>query len=601
MVPDARGRVIGVERKALSYSDEDILRQLDLGEDSHWEFKRIESAGTCPSRPRRDDLADEIAAFANARGGVLLCGVADDGEVQDLSREQLVALDSLLVNLSSDALTPPVHIHTEHRQLPDGKRLLLVDVPRSESQHDSPGGSYVRVGGAKRRMTGDERLRLAQRRGQARALAFDERTVSTTGLNTLEESLWKPLLSAEGAMSPESALAKLALLGDDESGTTRATVAGVLVCTPHPEQWFPNACITATCYRGRDRASGQVDAQEIVGPVNRQIADAMGFAVRNMRASARKDPARTELPQYSDRALFEALVNAVAHRDYAIRASRIRLSMFEDRVEIQSPGALPNSLTLASIGTRQATRNEALTSLFGRMPVGGVRGSEDRLYFMERRGDGVPIIRRETLAICGRLPEYQLIDDAEVLLTIPAAVQEESPANVVVTVRSAGNLLAGADILALFPNRTWKLAQTGEGGEAILDLHTTHLPITVFVSALGYAAHLERDWIPSRRALTADLRILPGGGSVIFPEAAGYIPGLKGRLNPIRDAHDRTYLYASNIAINDGAPQPVHFAPGEVLRMSDADGFDVLARIVDVVGRSALVEYRPDDQSGLPW
>ena len=150
MVPDARGRVTGVERKALSHSDEDILRQLDLGEDSHWEFKRIENAGTRPSRPRRDDLADEIAAFANARGGVLLCGGADDGEVQDLSREQLVALDSLLVNLSSDALAPPVHIHTEHtehRQLPDGKRLLLVDVPRSESPHDNPGGSYVRVGG----------------------------------------------------------------------------------------------------------------------------------------------------------------------------------------------------------------------------------------------------------------------------------------------------------------------------------------------------------------------------------------------------------------------------------------------------------------------
>ena len=88
-----------------------------------------------------------------------------------------------------------------------------------------------------------------------------------------------------------------------------------------------------------------------------------------------------------------------------------------------------------------------------------------------------------------------------------------------------------------------------------------------------------------------DLVALPKGGSVIFAEATGTLPGLKGRLNPIRDPHDRTYLYASNIAIDEGKQQPVHFIPGEELKLTDVEGVTLRVRIVDIVGRSALVEY----------
>ena len=213
-------------------------------------------------------------------------------------------------------------------------------------------------------------MRLARRRGQARFHSYDEQTVPGTGFETLDESLWRPLLSAEGVAEPQSALVKLALLANDDAGILRATVAGVLLCTRSPEQWLPNAGITATRYRGDDRASSQIDAQEIAGPLNRQIGDAVAFAVRNMRVAARKEPARVNLPQYSERALFEAIVNAVVHRDYSIRGSKVRLSMFENRLEIQSPGSLPNNLTLDSMEARQATRNEAFTSVLARMPVG---------------------------------------------------------------------------------------------------------------------------------------------------------------------------------------------------------------------------------------
>ena len=576
----------------MNNTGQEIARRLSLVEDSHWEFKQIEFPGSRPKSPSRDDLADEIAAFANTDGGVLLCGVTDQGEVQGMSREQIAELDAVLVEISSDAIKPAVRIRTHHREL-DGERVLLVEVPQSESQHDSPGGSYVRVGGSKRRMTSDERLRLAQRRGQARFLWFDKQPVPETGFRTLDEALWKPLLSAEGRADPETALEKMGLLGRDEHSTVRATVAGLLFCSHTPEEWLPNACITATHYRGNDRASGQLDTQTITGPLNRQIAEAVAFAVRNMRVGAYKDPARVDLPQYSAEALFEALANAVAHRDYSMRGSRIRLSMFADRVEIQSPGSLPNSLTVDELEYRQATRNEVLASVFGRIPTSGIQGAGGRLFIMERRGDGIPVIRRETRELAGRLPRFDLVGGADLRVTLPAASTEPSPARVLVTVCAGDRPLADAELLVLFPNKTWKQAATDALGQATIGLHTVDLPMTVFAAAHGFAAYCEREWMPAEGALSIGLSPLADGGAVIFSEGTGSLPGLKGRLNPIRDTLDRTYLYASNIAINQGQQQPVHFVPGEELRLTDAEGKEMLVRIVDIEGRSALVEYRP--------
>lgn len=573
-------------------SEHDLTRRLtSLGEDSHWEFKQIEFTGDTPRAPKRDDLADEIAAFANARGGFLLCGVTDDGEVQGMSRNQMDNLERVLSDACSDSIKPPVEVDISREEL-DGRPFLIVSIPEGEAQHDSPGGSYRRIGSSRRKMSSDERLRLAQRRRQAHFLWFDKQPLPETGFNTLNESLWKPLLSAEGLVNPEPALQKMALLLPDKADSIRATVSGVLLCTPNPAVWLPNACITATCYRGADRASTQLDSRNITGPLNQQIAEAVAFVKRNSRVTARKEPGRVDIPEYSDKAVFEALVNAVVHRDYSIRGSAIRLSMFKNRLEIQSPGSLPNNLTVESMLVRQVTRNEALTSILGRMPVGGIPGSSERQYFMERRGDGISIIHRETRELCGTDPEYEVIDDTEVCLTIPAATLTSSPAHTTITVHDAGKPLVNADILALFPNKTWKRTSSDEHGEVSLELHSTHLPMTVFAAAYGFAAFVEYEWTPSQHALSLELQVLAEGGSVIFPEATGHLPGIKGKLNPIRDTHDRTYLYASNISINQGQQQPVYFSPGEEMRLTDINGNERLVRIIDIVGRSALVEYR---------
>lgn len=576
----------------MNFSDEEIKRQIRLGEDSHWEFKEIVFSGIKPKSPSRDDLADEIAAFANTNGGVMLCGVTDSGDIQGMTREQMDEFEIFLVQICTDTIKPPIRPTILRRETEQDKPFLLVEIPQGHTQHDSPGGSYHRVGSSKRKMTSDERLRLAQQRAQSRFLWFDKQPVPGTGFGSLDESLWKRLLSAEGAADPELALEKMGLLTNDENGTTRATVAGVLLCTHFPEEWLPNACISATCYRGEDRASGQIDAQIITGPLNRQISEAVTFAVRNMRVGADKSPARTDLPQYSEKAIFEAIVNAIVHRDYSIQGSKIRLSMFEDRIEIISPGGLPNNLTIDSMDVRQSKRNEALASMFGRMSVGDIHGSGERQFFMERRGDGVPIIKRETKALSGELPTYQLIDDSDLVLTIPSADTKFTPATVDIFVSHNGIPLPKVDLLVMFPNKTAEWAYTDKNGNAQIDLHTTHLPMTVFAAAHGLAANLKHNWIPAEGPLSFEMQSLQNGGSVIFRKAKGNISGLSGSLNPIRDTHNRTYLYASNIAINEGKPQPVFFSLGEDLHLTDANGKEFMVRIVEIIGESVLIEYR---------
>lgn len=153
--------------------------------------------------------------------------------------------------------------------------------------------------------------------------------------------------------------------------------------------------------------------------LNQQIREASLFVKRNMTVAATKNPWRIEVPELCEKAVFEAIVNAVAHRDYSIYGSKIRLFMFDDRLELYSPGTLPNSVTIDSLHLRQATRNELLTCLLARCPI--EEEGIGRQYIMEKRGEGVPIILHESLTLSQKVPVYQLIDDAELLLTIYSA------------------------------------------------------------------------------------------------------------------------------------------------------------------------------------
>ena len=544
-------------------------------------------------RPNQWEIADEMAALANGDGGTVVFGVTDQGGIQDMTRRQSDALGRVVVEAAAQCIVPPLAVDAHRRKLGE-KSVMVVAVPRGHAQHDSPGGSYYRIGSSKIKMSGDQRLRLAQERAMSRFAGFDKSAVPDTGLRSLDEALWKKLVSVHGARAPNVALEKMGLLTRDERGTPRASVAGLLLCARAPDEWLDNACIMTTCYRGTDRAAMQLDAETICGPLDRQIAAAVAFVLRNMRVAARKDPGRVDLPQFSDRAVFEAVVNAVVHRDYSMRGRRIRVSLFEDRLEIQSPGALANGLRIDTMEARQATRNGVLASALGRMSAEKVTGSGDRRFFMARRGAGVGIIRRETEALGAGSPVHELVGDADLLLTIPAAPLGWTPGRVALRVRSADRSVVQADILLLYPDGSYVRATSNDEGAAAADLHSTHLPMTVFAAAPGFAAYLRPKWVPAQndRSLAIELEQLPDGGSAIFADGFGQVPGLRATLNPIRDAHDRTQLYVSGATVNEGAEQPVPTVPYERLQLTDAVGRGMAIRIPAVVGKSTIVEYR---------
>ena len=575
-------------------TDREIRERLELLEDSVWEFKQITFAGNEPKSPSRNDFADELTAFANASGGYLLCGVTDDGQLQGMSPRQAKKLSELLMEICTDSVKPALDIEVHHRNIEESV-LVLAEIPKGHSVFECSGRAFKRVGSKKRQLTSDERLRLSQDRSQGRYRSFDEHQVENTGFETLSKRLWEPLLSEAGARDPHLGLKNVRLLATDEAGVVRATVAGVLLCTETPQTWFPQARIVATHYRGHDRASGQLDSQLINGPLHFQIIEAVKFVIRNMQVAARKTPARVDMPQYSAKAVFEAVVNAVAHRDYSITASPIRISMFKRRLEIESPGPLPNGLTVGNISTSLSTRNEVIANLFGRISVGELEGSNHREYLMERRGDGVSIVMRETQETSGDLPLYDSKSGMRVILTLPAAKLSLSPSESTVTVHCEGEPVPDVEVLALYPNKTWQKEFTDEVGEATFELYTSNLPLTVYAAARGFKAGLQHAWLPNQGGLMLELQQLTTGGSVIFSKLHGRIPGLHGSLNPKRDSFDRTYLYADNIAIEEGKNQPVTFQLGKPLKLTDFYGYTLSVTILEFIGSTALVEYRERD------
>lgn len=404
---------------------EELIEKIRLGEDSVFEAKSVRFRGNKMAEPKRDDLADELAAFANTAGGVLLLGVDDKTrDVEGIPIDRLDAVEAALREICNDSLKPPLTAQIVRMTLPDSvgseHAVMKVEVPRSLFVHKSPGGYFERIGSSKREMSPEKLARLFQQRSQARLIRFDEQAVPNTTPDTLGKAHWKRF-TAGLHDDPLVLLGKLKLITKDEDGAWRATVGGVLMCTDHPEQWLPGACIEAVHYRSKWPDSNyQKDARTITGPLDVQVREALAFVQRNMRIGAVKSPGRVETPQYSVRAVFEAIVNAVAHRDYSMHGSKIRLFMFPDRLELYSPGALANTLTVESLPLRQATRNELIASLLAKCPVEGAM-EVGRGRLMDKRGEGVPIILEESRKLSGKLPEYVLIDESELRLTIYAA------------------------------------------------------------------------------------------------------------------------------------------------------------------------------------
>lgn len=355
--------------------------------------------------------------------------------------------------------------------------------------------------------------------------------------------------------------------------------------------------IQAVHYQGsQPDASQQIDARDISGPLDQQIREAMRFVVNNRRVAAFKNPARVDIPQFSERAVFEAVVNAVVHRDYTVFGSRIRLFMFDDRMELYSPGGLCNSMSTDDLRTNQFTRNELLASRLGQCVVGDeVSGSGGREFFIERRGEGISVIEDETFALSGRSPVFELVGERELKVVLPAATPPAKngvPVAIEVVKGDTVDPIPDAHVLMLFPNKTWREGRTDSFGRVEFMLHA-NLPMTVLCASDGYRAHVERNYMPGKR-LEIRMHPLDAGGSRIIADRTGQLEGIHGRLNPKLDSLDRTYLYASNIAINEGQTQPVQFVLNEPLRLTDSPGRSATVWFREMIGASSVFDYQFD-------
>lgn len=414
----------------------ELLVKIRLGEDTFLELKEVRFAGDKVVAPHRNSLADEIASLANSRGGVCILGVDDKTRnIVGIPLERLDAVEDFVREICTDSMKPALAPVIERMFLTNASGaevpVIKVVVSRGLFVHQSPGGYLYRVGSAKRQMPPEYLARLFQQRSQTRLVRFDEQIVSASRLDDLDPELWRRFAGSTQSGNDEDLLIKLGLAGKHEDGAVLPTVSGILMATREPRQWLPNAFVQAVAYRGMtvladEDAIYQLDAADISGPLDKQIMDSCAFVRKNMKVAAIKRLGRTDLPQYDMTVVFEAVVNAVAHRDYSIYGSKIRVKMFADRLEIYSPGTIPNTMTIESLPYRQSARNETLTSLLARCPVGGADLARHRSHMMDKRGEGVPIILERSRQLSGREPQYRLIDDTELMLTIWAARPDEN-------------------------------------------------------------------------------------------------------------------------------------------------------------------------------
>ena len=320
----------------------------------------------------------------------------------------------------------------ERLAIPDSagveRPVVRVEMPSSLSVHQSPGGYFHRVGSSKRPIPPDHLSRLFQHRSRARLIRFDETPVPNASLGDLDETLWRRFAAPMSDDTSELLLSKLAMASRGDTGNWRPTVAGVLLASQTPQQFLSSAFVQAVAYHGtsispQSEKVYQRDAQDINGPLDQQIFDTCDFVRKNMRISARKgsEGGREDIPEYDMLAVFEAVTNSVAHRDYSMSGSKVRLRLFDDRLELYTPGLLVNTMTPESLPYRQAARNEAITSLLARCPVQRVDLRDHRTHIMDKRGEGVPIILSRSWQLSGKYPEYRMIDESELMLTIFSA------------------------------------------------------------------------------------------------------------------------------------------------------------------------------------
>jgi ATP-dependent DNA helicase RecG len=387
----------------------ELAEILLAGENSGVEFKR--------DGIRPEQLAREMVGLANLRGGRVLLGVEDDGTVSGIARDDA---DEWVLTAARDKIRPPVIPFVEF--VPDphsGKRVLVVTVERGYAVHalwhDNHYSYYVRAGRQTREASPEELARIQQQRGAFRG---ELRPVSGTDADALDRRrLVDYFTRVRGQNVPEDPdaggwrrlLLATEFLVEGVHGPV-ATLAGVLLFGRDVGRRVPQAGVDGAAYPGAVKDYATLERAAVRGPltplltpdgelVERGVVEhAYDFVSRNTGRTTRLVDGlrREDIPAYPPEAVRETLVNALIHRDYLLAHTDVALGVFADRLEVTSPGRLPNGITVDGMraGAR-AARNELLKDVM-------------RDYgYLEHMGLGVP---RKIIALMrarnGTEPEF---------------------------------------------------------------------------------------------------------------------------------------------------------------------------------------------------
>jgi ATP-dependent DNA helicase RecG len=393
----------------------ELRSQILLGEDSTRQFKRKPSADA--------KMAGEIVAFANSGGGRILVGVEKDGTIAGLNGAEAEKVGEDMAKVAWDSVRPPFSILS--KSIPTGDGIVVViEIPDGASKPycDNKGVYWVKNGPDKRRVQSPEELaRLFQSGGK---LYAESQVVAASTLEDFDHERFERFYEKKYSETPpnrdeEGEAYQRTLANLELADSSRVTVAGLLLFGKRRRLpiLLPEMKIDAIWFKGIERASSEWhDQRTITGTLTEQYDEGMGFLKRwNARIQGEGSFNQTGSPEVPETVFEELLINALIHRDYFIKDS-IKLFIFDDRIEIRSPGKLPNNLTVDQIrrGVRRS-RNVLLASF-----------APDLLNF---RGIGSGIVR--ALRFWPSISWVNDADSEEVVATIglpqAASTPEETP------------------------------------------------------------------------------------------------------------------------------------------------------------------------------
>jgi len=352
-------------------NDIELLKFIENGESSGLEFKE--------AKVHPISLAGEIVSFINLDGGSILIGVNDDGEILGCNYKKI---EEFVINICRNNIKPSFIPYIEKIKI-NNLEVLLLRIPKGDTIYSTAQGKYfIRVGSTKQTPTQQELLRLFQKRNM---IQLDEMPIFQASIDNINpklvdrylERLGLSLLDSENEDTLKIEYKNLSVLSSVDS--THPSLAGFLLFNSNPQKVCPAFGVMAGAYSGVDLSSETIRESDINGTLSDLIEDTIAFLKLTIPKmyTMDNDIVRKDNYLYPIAALREAIVNAVAHRDYSILGSGIRVFVFSDRVEIRSPGGLSNTLTLESLPYRQFARNQNIVSFLS------------GLGYMERRGKGI--------------------------------------------------------------------------------------------------------------------------------------------------------------------------------------------------------------------